>query len=247
MNSYLLRGDVNRNGFIDNDNEARKNTELNSVDIAGLQKELKRLSRRVNNNTVLASNTVRDNATFASTAKIAEELTDGAQRVYFNTIGKSLVFKYGNKPMTNCVQIGCNDGVIKNVSGLEFMECEPIKSFVQSREDLTEDEQKQSIPSVKVINDLVDGLSGLHTHTTDQISRKIEEEEEYEEEVFEEEEENGNGEGSKFKEEEDFAEESGEGIPHKVLKQEMKKKRSVKRNVKVKLSLKQELKQRISH
>ena len=85
MKSYVLRGDVNRNGLIDNDNEARRNTELNSVDITKLQKELKRLNRRVNVNTVLATNTVRDNATFASTSKIAEELSNGAHE-YISTM-----------------------------------------------------------------------------------------------------------------------------------------------------------------
>ena len=132
INSYVLRGDLNRNGIIDNDAEARRNTELNSVDINKLQNELKRLSKRVNVNSVLASSPARDNATFASTSKISEELNDGAQRVYFNNIGKSVVFKYGNKPMTSCVQIGTNDGFIKNVSELDFVDCDPIKSFVHS-------------------------------------------------------------------------------------------------------------------
>ena len=158
-NKRILRGDANNNGVIDNDNEARRNTEFNSLDIAKLQHELNGLKRRVDISSFVANNLARDKATYAASAKIAEELNDGKQRCYFNNISKSLVFKYGNKPMTSCVQIGTNNGFIKNVESLSLVDCEPIKAFVQSRGDMTETQMKQSVPSVKVINDLANTIN----------------------------------------------------------------------------------------
>ena len=71
-----LKGDVNGNGIIDNDNEARRNTEFNSVDIANLQRELNGLKRRIEISSFVANNLARDKATYASSAKIAEELNE---------------------------------------------------------------------------------------------------------------------------------------------------------------------------
>ena len=151
MNSYVLRGDANRNGFIDNDNEARRNTEFNSIDIDKLNNELKKLTKRVKINTVLANNAGRDNTTFASTAKIAEELSDGKQRVYFNNIGKSVVYKYGNKQMTSCIQIGTYDNIIKNLSALRFQNNSLISGVVQSTENVSSEDAPTLIPSVNLL------------------------------------------------------------------------------------------------
>ena len=159
LKQVYLRGDVNGNGVIDNDNEARRNTEFNSVDIANLQRELKGLKRRVDISAFVANNLARDKTNFAATSKMAEELNDGRNRCYFNNIGRSVAFKYGNKPMTQCVQIGTDKGYIKNVESLSLVDCEPIKAFVQSRGELTEAQAKQSVPSVKVVNDVVTAIN----------------------------------------------------------------------------------------
>ena len=105
--NMVLKGDSNNNGKIDNNNEERANIAFNARDIQGLQNELKKLKRKVN---VGVSNQANE---FASSAKIAEELSDGKQRVYFNNVNKSVVFKNGNKPMTNCLQIGTNYPYVK--------------------------------------------------------------------------------------------------------------------------------------
>ena len=149
-------GDINGNGVIDNDNEARRNTEFNSAALVKIQNELKKLKRQA----FVTSNVTRDLAnTFTAAAKMADELNDGKNRCYFNNIGRSLVFKYGNKPMTSCVQIGTEKGYIKNVESLSLVDCEPIKAFVQSRGELTETQAKQSVPSVKVVNDVVTAIN----------------------------------------------------------------------------------------
>ena len=96
--SIYLKGDINNNGKIDNDKEERANITLNAKDIQGLQNELSKLKRRMNISPI--SN--RQNE-FASSAKMAEELSDGLQRVFFNHIRKSVVFKNGNKPLPSCV------------------------------------------------------------------------------------------------------------------------------------------------
>ena len=80
---------------------------------------------------VVSSNQLRDNSTFASSAKIAEIISEGVQRCYFNILNKSVVFKNANKPMSNCIQIETNNNFIKNVNVLSITECEPIKAFVR--------------------------------------------------------------------------------------------------------------------
>ena len=57
MTNYgILRGDYNRNGRIDNDREARANTEFNSFEIDTLQKELRSLKNKIKLNTIVSSN-----------------------------------------------------------------------------------------------------------------------------------------------------------------------------------------------
>ena len=57
---------------------------------------------------------------FATVAKNASELVDGANKCYFNKANKALVLKYGNKPLTECLQLGANDNSIKNVKSIDF-------------------------------------------------------------------------------------------------------------------------------
>ena len=186
MSQLRLRGDINRNGVIDNDREARTNTEYNSVDIQKLQNELRNLKKRLTVSTIATNNQIKDNSTFASTAKIAEEISDGVQRVYFNNLGKSVVFKNGNKPMSECIQIGTKDNLIKNVNEIKFTDESIIKGVVNSADGLEEEDLEQYVPSMK----LMDGIGKSHTHITEQISREYFEEEQYqEEEDYEEEEE----------------------------------------------------------
>ena len=177
-----LKGDVNNNGKIDNDKEERANIEYNAKDIKDIQNEINRMKKRINVGVVNISNKQNE---FASSAKLAEELTDGKQRVFFNNMNKSVVFKNGLKPLTACVQIGTNENSINNINVIRMNECQPIKSFVQTYSGLSEEQQSQSIPSVKVINDLIENLSRLHTHKTDDISRDITTLNEEEEELIE--------------------------------------------------------------
>ena len=184
MNSYLLRGDFNQNGMIDNNKEERANIEFNAKDIQTIQNELKNLKKKLN--VSVSSNAVNDYKTFASTAKIAEELSDGMQRVYFNNLGKTVVFKNANKPMSDCIQIGTNTNVIKNVDVIEFKNDSAMKGVVHNDVGLSEEDLEYYVPSMK----LVDDIGKSHTHITTQISREYFEEEQYqEEEEFEEEEE----------------------------------------------------------
>ena len=103
--SLSLKGDINNNGKIDkpqsgevlqdHDIEERANIALNAKDIQGLQTELSKLKRRIG-----FTGTSNKRNDFASSAKIAEELTDGKQKVFFNNVGKSVVFKNGNTPLS---------------------------------------------------------------------------------------------------------------------------------------------------
>ena len=168
--SLSLKGDINNNGKIDNDKEARANIAFNAKDIQELQNELKRLKKKVNVDYNISSMTIKDNANFASSAKMAEELNDGKQRVFFNNVNKSVVFKNSNKPLSSCVQIGTNDNSIKNLNEISLNHSQPIKSFVQTYTGFTEQQQQQSIPSIKVINDIVDNLASLHVHEISDVN-----------------------------------------------------------------------------
>ena len=144
--STSLKGDINNNGRIDSDREEKANIEFNAKDIQGLQNELSKLKRRMNVSPI--SN--RQNE-FASSAKIAEELTDGKQRVYFNNVGKSVVFKNGNKQMSSCVQIGTNDNSISNVEHIHFNNGSTLKGLVNEKQEwlnLSLAEQHYFVPSL---------------------------------------------------------------------------------------------------
>ena len=146
----LLKGDLNNNGSIDNTKEARANIEFNAKDIAKLQTEIKKLKREMTIDTVSKSNE------FASSAKLAEELTDGKQRVFFNNIGKSVVFKNGNKPITSCVQICSNDNSIKNVSHIHF-DNSTFKGLINDyTTEITQENASQCAPSMNYLLNYVD-------------------------------------------------------------------------------------------
>lgn len=149
--NMVLKGDSNNNGKIDNNNEERANIAFNARDIQGLQNELKKLKRKVN---VGVSNQANE---FASCAKIAEELSDGKQRVYFNNVNKSVVFKNGNKPMTNCLQIGTNDNSLNHVSHIHFNNGSVLMGLCDDlTQELTSDEEKQYVPTMNLIKTTID-------------------------------------------------------------------------------------------
>ena len=158
MKNIQLKGDYNNNGTIDNDKEERANIVFNARYINNLQSELKRLKRRVNAEYNVSNNIVKDNANFASVSKIAEELTDERQHILFNNVNKSVVFRNGSKPIASCIQIGTNNNSITTVNSLQFTNCQPINALTQTYTGYTEEQQQQSVPSLKVINDIVDNI-----------------------------------------------------------------------------------------
>ena len=146
-----LKGDLNNNGTIDNTKEARTNIEFNAHDITRLQSEISKLKRN------MIVDSVSKNNEFASSAKIAEELTDGKQRIIFNNIGKSVVFKNGIKPMTSCLQICSNDNSIKNVSHIHFADNSTIKGLIDDYTTvLTNEEGSQYVPTINYISEMID-------------------------------------------------------------------------------------------
>ena len=150
--SLSLKGDINNNGKIDNDKEERANIAFNAKDIQGLQNELIKLKKRIP-----FTGTSSRNNEFASSAKIAEELGDGKQRVFFNNVGKSVVFKNGNKPLSSCVQIGTNNNSIKNVSHIYFQNGSELLGLIDDFTiALTDDEAKKYVPTMNVISAFID-------------------------------------------------------------------------------------------
>ena len=71
---------------------------------------------------------------FASIAKRASEIEDGANKCYFNNVSKCLILKYGNKPMTECLQLGTNDGAINNVQSINFGNNSSLKGLTSDFE-----------------------------------------------------------------------------------------------------------------
>ena len=148
-----LKGDINNNGKIDNDKEERANIEYNAKDIKQIQSEIIKMKRKIN----VGGASSKSNE-FASSAKLAEELTDGKQKIFFNNVNKSVVFKNGMKPSTSCVQIGTNDNSIKNVSHIHFNMGSTIRGLVDtvSQMPLNHDENKYYAPTLNLIQTLYD-------------------------------------------------------------------------------------------
>ena len=144
-----LKGDINNNGKIDNNKEERANIEYNANDIKGLQTELNKLKRKINVGVI----NNRSNE-FASSAKVAEELSDGKQKIYFNNVNKSVVMKYGNKQMSSCLQIGTNDNSLKNVSHVHFESGSTFKGLINTLAELYHlpfDELDHYAPSISFV------------------------------------------------------------------------------------------------
>ena len=148
-----LKGDINNNGKIDNNKEERTNIELNAYDIKLLQTQLNKLKRKVDS----SGNVSNRQNEFASSAKIAEELTDGRQRVFFNNVGKTVVFKNSNKPMSSCVQIGSNDNSLRNISHIHFQDGSELRGLINDfTASLTPDEARTYVPTMNVISHFID-------------------------------------------------------------------------------------------
>ena len=114
---------------------------------------------------------------FATVAKKASEIQEGANKCYFNKVNKCLVIKHGNKPMTDCLQLGAKHNTINNVESIHFQDESTLAGVVDSMEtELTEDEAKTTAPTMNllttIINDISPGtiygqLDGIATKTHD--------------------------------------------------------------------------------
>ena len=167
--SLSLKGDINRNGKIDNDKEERANITLNAKDIQGLQTELSKLKRKI-----AFTGINNKHNEFASSAKIAEELTDGKQRVFFNNVGKSVVFKNGNKSLSSCVQIGSNDNSISNVNHIHFNNGSTLKGLADSVLQIPVDneDKKYYVPTINLVETLYDDTTaGIIGNVADILNR----------------------------------------------------------------------------
>ena len=102
---------------------------------------------------------------FASRAKIAEELSDGLQTVYFNNVNKTVVFRNTNKPLTSCLQIGTEASSIKNVAEINFQNGTTIEGIIDSiSAELTDDERNNYVPTIGLIQDIYEGVDPLHIY-----------------------------------------------------------------------------------
>ena len=165
-----LKGDVNNNGKIDNDKEERANIEFNAKDIKDIQSAIIRMKKRINVGGGVSS---RQND-YASSAKIAEELTDGKQRVFFNNVGKSVVFKNGMKPLTSCVQIVTNDNSIKNINHIHFENGTTLKGLIDDyTTPVTEQNASQYAPSMNYLLSYVDPSLEVLSGNLTEINEKI--------------------------------------------------------------------------
>ena len=99
---------------------------------------------------------------FASIAKRASEIEDGANKCYFNNVNKCLILKYGNKPMTECLQLGTNDGTINNVQSINFGNNSTIKGLTN---DFEISNPTNYAPSIDAINlELTNYAKSNHNH-----------------------------------------------------------------------------------
>ena len=202
MYKQYITYDSNNNGQIDNDHEERANIEFNAKHIQKLQQEINKLKRK---NAVSETISGRPNE-YASSSKLAEELTDGIQHITFNNVSKTVVFKNNNTPTPSCIQIGTRDNNILNVNNILFNNLTSLSGLTSS---LTDNHPDNVVPTLTLLNNTIGGLGEVyapidhnhdevyskldhnhdstyapieHTHLTTDVSQKYEEEEEYQEE-----------------------------------------------------------------
>ena len=94
---------------------------------------------------------------FATVAKKASELRDGANKCYFNKVNKCLVIKHGNKTMTECLQFNGKSNDINNVNSIHFMDESTLSGVVSNfQTSLTDDEKRMLVPSMSLIDSIID-------------------------------------------------------------------------------------------
>ena len=168
MKTTFLKGDINNNGKIDNSKEVNANIQFNAEDIKKLQTQIRLLKR------ITFTDVTNKQNEFASSAKIAEELSDGKQRVFFNNVNKSVVFKNSNKQMSSCVQICSNDNSIKNISHIHFNNSSTIKGLINDfNTTLTENESNYYAPSMNYLLNYVDPSLEVIGGNLTEVNNKI--------------------------------------------------------------------------
>ena len=160
IQSKYLKYDTNNNGIVDNNIEERRNIELNAKQIMKIQNEINNLKR--NHNII---NSVNNHHEYASSAKIAEELTDGVQRIYFNNLNKSVIFKNNNTPSTSCIQINTKNNTIENLNAIQFSDNQYFHGLT---DDFETTNGSMYAPSISAINTLIENYATLddleHNH-----------------------------------------------------------------------------------
>ncbi|WP_405289919.1 hypothetical protein [Methanobrevibacter sp.] len=102
---------------------------------------------------------------FATVAKKASEIVDGANRCYFNKVNKCLVVKHGNKPMSECLQLNANHNTINNVESVHFKDETTIEGLIDSLStELTTNEQKTHVPTIGLIQNVIDSIDPSHIY-----------------------------------------------------------------------------------
>ena len=111
---------------------------------------------------------------FATVAKKASEIRDGANKCYFNKVNKCLVIKHGNTPMTDCLQFNAKNNNINNVNSVHFKDESTLSGVVDSMNDeLTDDEAKMKVPSMNLLNNVLDTIDPQHIYNElDEIATK---------------------------------------------------------------------------
>ena len=123
-------------------------------------------------------------SSFATVAKKASEIRDGANKCYFDKVNKCLVIKHGNKQMTDCLQLGAKRNTINNVESIHFKDESTLKGLCDELTEMTTEEAKQYVPTMNLIKMTIDphietiyeGLTSVMNKTHD-LSYNEEEEE----------------------------------------------------------------------
>ena len=127
-------------------------------EIRRLEREIEVLKRR---NMMFQAGS--DVANYASSAKIAEELNDGINRCFFNSVSKSVAFKHGVKPLSDCIQIGTKDNLIKNVDELMFRNGSRLKGLADKMDDVPTEELSYYVPTMNVVwKNVGDGFKDVY-------------------------------------------------------------------------------------
>ena len=139
--------------------------QLSKEQLNKIQLEINKLKRKSN-----ITNSISNHQNeYASSAKIAEELSDGIQRVTFNNINKSVVFRNNNTPISNCIQINSKENSINNVNSINFTENN--SKFSGLTNDFEINESNNYAPTITAINNkFLNYADKIHTHNISDIT-----------------------------------------------------------------------------